>query len=140
MMMDAPVAVVCGHYGVGKTNLTLNIALDAAAGGRAVTVIDLDVVNPFFRSSDYRALPETMRGTFVKVVNQDLKGYLKDIKASTLLIFGDQDTDTPLYFGQIMEREIPDAGLVVLKGAGHFAYLERGDEFARIARVFLEGA
>ena len=52
MMMDAPVAVVCGHYGVGKTNLTLNIALDAAAGGRAVTVIDLDVVNPFFRSSD----------------------------------------------------------------------------------------
>ena len=56
MMMDAPVAVVCGHYGVGKTNLTLNIALDAAAGGRAVTVIDLDVVNPFFRSSDYRAL------------------------------------------------------------------------------------
>ena len=56
MMMDAPVAVVCGHYGVGKTNLTLNIALDAAAGGRAVTVIDLDVVNPFFRSSVYRAL------------------------------------------------------------------------------------
>ena len=55
-------------------------------------------------SSDYRALPETLRGTFVKVVNQDLKGYLKDIKASTLLIFGDQDTDTPLYFGQIMER------------------------------------
>ncbi len=91
-------------------------------------------------SSDYRALPETMRGTFVKVVNQDLKGYLKDIKASTLLIYGDQDTDTPLYFGQIMEREIPDAGLVVFKGAGHFAYLERGSEFARIARVFLEGA
>ncbi len=54
--LDAPVAVVCGHYGVGKTNLTLNIALDAAAAGRAVTVIDLDVVNPFFRSSDYRAL------------------------------------------------------------------------------------
>ena len=48
-------------------------------------------------SSDYRALPETMRGTFVKVVNQDLKGYLKDIKASTLLIFGDQDTDCLLY-------------------------------------------
>ena len=32
MMMDAPVAVVCGHYGVGKTSLTLNIVLDAAAG------------------------------------------------------------------------------------------------------------
>ena len=55
-MTGVPVVVVCGHYGVGKTNLTLNVALDAAATGRAVTVIDLDVVNPFFRSSDYRAL------------------------------------------------------------------------------------
>ena len=56
LALDVPVAVVCGHYGVGKTNLSLNIALDAAQAGRAVTVIDLDVVNPFFRSSDYRAL------------------------------------------------------------------------------------
>ena len=52
----APVLVVTGHYGVGKTNLSLNLALDAAARGLEVTVVDLDVVNPFFRSSDYRGL------------------------------------------------------------------------------------
>ncbi|WP_087194509.1 nucleotide-binding protein [Gordonibacter sp. An230] len=52
----APVLVVTGHYGVGKTNLALNLALDAAARGLEVAVADLDVVNPFFRSSDYRAL------------------------------------------------------------------------------------
>ncbi len=55
-LVDAPVAVVTGHYGVGKTNLSLNLALDAARAGRAVVLIDLDVVNPFFRSSDYGAL------------------------------------------------------------------------------------
>ena len=54
----APVVVVTGHYGVGKTNLSLNLALDAAAGGRAVTLVDLDIVNPYFRSSDYAALVE----------------------------------------------------------------------------------
>lgn len=53
---SAPILVVTGHYGVGKTNLSLNVALDAAARGCTVTVVDLDVVNPFFRSSDYRAL------------------------------------------------------------------------------------
>lgn len=56
--LAAPVAIVCGHYGVGKTNLALNLALDSAEEGRAVTLVDLDVVNPFFRSSDYRTLLE----------------------------------------------------------------------------------
>lgn len=55
LFSGVPVLVVVGHYGVGKTNFTLNLAFDAAAEGRAVTVVDLDVVNPFFRSSDYRA-------------------------------------------------------------------------------------
>lgn len=54
----APVTVVLGHYGVGKTNLSINLALDAAADGYAVTLVDLDVVNPYFRSSDYRELLE----------------------------------------------------------------------------------
>lgn len=48
-----PVTVVTGHYGVGKTNLALNIAFDLAAAGFQVTMVDLDVVNPYFRSSDH---------------------------------------------------------------------------------------
>ena len=54
----APVAIVVGHYGVGKTNLALNLALDAASRGRRTVLCDLDVVNPYFRSSDYTKLLE----------------------------------------------------------------------------------
>ena len=50
----APVVVLTGHYGVGKTNLAINLALDARRAGREVAVADLDVVNPYFRTSDYR--------------------------------------------------------------------------------------
>lgn len=57
-MMRSPVTVIVGHYGVGKTNFTLNLALDAAAQGMQVTVADLDIVNPYFRSSDHTALLE----------------------------------------------------------------------------------
>lgn len=57
-VFDASVVIVTGHYGVGKTNLTLNLALDYAAEGYETTVVDLDVVNPYFRSGDYRALLE----------------------------------------------------------------------------------
>ena len=49
----APITVVAGHYGTGKTNFSLNLALHAKEAGQNVTVMDLDIVNPYFRSSDY---------------------------------------------------------------------------------------
>lgn len=45
----------CGHYGSGKTNIALNYALHLRQGGEAVTVADLDIVNPYFRTKDSRA-------------------------------------------------------------------------------------
>ncbi|WP_165056017.1 MULTISPECIES: ParA family protein [unclassified Adlercreutzia] len=54
----APVNVVAGHYGVGKTNLAINLAIDAARAGHDVTLVDLDVVNPYFRSTEYRGVLE----------------------------------------------------------------------------------
>ena len=58
MSQQPRITVVCGHYGCGKTNLTLNLALEAAAAGERVTVADLDIVNPYVRSSEYGGLLE----------------------------------------------------------------------------------
>ena len=44
----------CGHYGSGKTNIAVNYALRQSREGRGVTVADLDIVNPYFRSKDSR--------------------------------------------------------------------------------------
>ena len=88
-------------------------------------------------SEDYRKLSGIMRETFVKVVNQDLTPYLKDIKSPSLLVYGENDTDTPVRFGKIMEREIRDAGLVVLEDAGHFSYLDQFPRYISIVKVFL---
>ncbi|MBQ2675824.1 MAG: zeta toxin family protein [Clostridia bacterium] len=51
------IIVVCGHYGCGKTNLAINIALDLKKQNN-VLLIDMDVVNPYFRSSEYKQLLE----------------------------------------------------------------------------------
>ena len=51
--LERRVTVVCGHYGTGKTNLSINLALDCARRGEDVSLVDLDVVNPYFRSADY---------------------------------------------------------------------------------------
>ncbi len=47
------ITVVTGHYGSGKTNLSVNIALKSAAEGKKVAVCDLDIVNPYFRLADF---------------------------------------------------------------------------------------
>ncbi|MBU5437896.1 alpha/beta hydrolase [Tissierella sp. MSJ-40] len=90
-----------------------------------------------FGSTDYKNASGIMRRILVKVVNENLKPILKDIKAPTLLIWGDKDTDTPLYMGKIMEKEIPDSGLVVLEGTGHYSYLDNYQRFATILKAFL---
>jgi pimeloyl-ACP methyl ester carboxylesterase len=91
-----------------------------------------------YGSPDYKAAQGVMRETFVKVVNEDLLPYAARVKPSTLLLWGDQDTDTPLWQGQLLEKTIPDAGLVVLKGAGHYSYLDRLTETVRILDHFFK--
>lgn len=90
-----------------------------------------------FGSPDYRALTGEMRQTFNRVIALDLTDVLERIQAPTLLYWGAEDTETPLWMGKVMEEKIPDAGLVVEAGAGHFAYLERSDTFLRVVKSFL---
>lgn len=61
-------SIVCGHYGSGKTNFAVNLALHSKERfpARAVRIADLDIVNPYFRTADDKELLEK-RGVFVSV-------------------------------------------------------------------------
>lgn len=48
--------IITGHYGCGKSNLSVNLALELAKTGEKVTVVDLDIVNPYFRTADFGEL------------------------------------------------------------------------------------
>ena len=85
-----------------------------------------------FGSADYAAASPMMRQCLVKAVNEDLSHLLSGIKAPTLLVWGDRDTATPLSDGQRMEKEIPNAGLAVIPGTGHFSFVENPYLFGRI--------
>ena len=98
-----------------------------------------DKLRKKYGSRDYNALDAEMRQTFVKVVNQDLTDLYSRFQTSTLLIWGDEDTETPVWMAKEMEKRIPDAGLVILEGGTHFAYLEQIGRFNLIVRQFLKG-
>lgn len=91
-----------------------------------------------YGSTDFKNVSGVMRETFVKVVNEDLLSYATRVGIPTLLLWGDQDTDTPLEQGKLLEKTMPDAGLVILTGAGHYSYLDRLADTTRIMDYFFK--
>jgi pimeloyl-ACP methyl ester carboxylesterase len=88
-------------------------------------------------SADYLNASEEMRATFRLVIGQDVTDRLPRIGATTLLVWGERDDDTPLWMAHRMEELIPDAGLAVFEGAGHYSYADDPARFASVARLFL---
>lgn len=89
-------------------------------------------------SADYRNASPKMRAVLSKVVNEDLKKVMHKIKAPVLLFWGENDTATPISDARLMEKLIPDAGLVSVPGAGHFSFAECPDLFKAVLKSFLK--
>ncbi|MCD7818318.1 MAG: alpha/beta hydrolase [Lachnospiraceae bacterium] len=89
-------------------------------------------------SADYRNASPMMRQCLVKTVNEDLTELLPNIRKEVLLIWGDQDTATPLSDARVMEEKIPNSGLVLLKGAGHYSFLEQPAVFKNVMLSYFQ--
>ena len=66
--ITAPLIVVCGHFGSGKTNVSVALALALKKAGKDVTLIDLDIINPYFRAADAEAL---MKANGIRCIVED---------------------------------------------------------------------
>lgn len=90
-------------------------------------------------SSDYTAVcGSCMYNTFAKVIKQDLSRYAKGIICPTLLVWGDSDTDTPLWMAHRYNKLIEGSQLVLLEG-DHFVFLQQSSVFASIVSALVMG-
>lgn len=88
-------------------------------------------------SRDYRNASPIMREILVNTVNEDLSDSARKIDCSTLLIWGDCDTEAPLEEAQELEKIMKDAGLVVYEGGTHYAYLEFINPVCNVIKTFI---
>ena len=98
------------------------------------------LVRPFansLASEDYKNASGIMKEILKKVVDEDLQSEMPKIKASTLLIWGENDTATPVSDAKIMEKLISDSGLVVFKGCTHYSFLENPNYYFTVVDNFL---
>lgn len=89
-------------------------------------------------SSDYMNASPKMRSILSKVVNEDLTHVMPSITAPTLLIWGENDTATPLSDAKTMARLIPDSGLVSFPNCGHYSFLDNPRQTAAVLTSFLK--
>ena len=87
-------------------------------------------------SADYKNASPVMKHTLSLCVNEDLTPVLHKIKAETLLIWGKDDTATPMRDAKIMEKEIKNSGLVILNG-GHYSFLDDRYTYLKVLDSFL---
>lgn len=92
-----------------------------------------------FSSPDYKKLSALMKKTFVNIIGEDLSPLLKAITSPTLIIFGKDDKETPLYMAKKLNKKIKDSALIVFENCEHFAYLEDFYRFIAISKSFLKG-
>lgn len=88
-------------------------------------------------STDYAQSSPRMRAIMSRVVNEDLTACLPKIKVPALLIWGEDDTATPMRDAKLMEKLIPDAGLVSFSGCGHYSFLDNPGQFRAVLASFL---
>ncbi|WP_352419273.1 ATP-binding protein [Proteiniborus sp.] len=90
MLNDNRIRIIVGHYGSGKTEFAVNYSVKLAELGKSVTLADLDVVNPYFRS---REKAEELEKLGVKVIGSSIKGNAVDVPSVSADVYGPlQDT------------------------------------------------
>ena len=72
------IVLLSGHYGSGKTNIAVNLALRMRAAGPRVALADVDIVNPYFRARDSR---EELEAAGIRVIASEFASSNVDLPA-----------------------------------------------------------
>lgn len=80
-------------------------------------------------AEDYLATPY-LKDTFIKTISEDLCSCLPMIIIPTLIIWGENDLETPIEYANIMHREIKNSEKIVIEQAGHFSFLDDSQRFS----------
>lgn len=84
MFNEKRLRIITGHYGSGKTEFAVNYTLGLAATGQKTAIVDLDIVNPYFRS---RQMEPFFEEKGIRVISSSIKGLSGDIPALSPEIF-----------------------------------------------------
>ncbi len=111
-MKFAKYTVLAGNYGSGKTEISLNLAVRAAQEGKRTMLVDLDIVNPFFRSSEHEAY---LKGLGILVVKPNFANTTVDVPSLPAEIYSAFDRELDSVFFDVGGDPVGAAALGILQ-------------------------
>ena len=118
-----------------KPRLRFRMARGLAARG-VIGQERMEALRQRYGSDDYRAASGVMRDILVRTLAEDYAAAIAAVRCPVELVWGDHDTAAPLATAEQLQRELPDAHLVVCPGAGHLTPLTAPGELrAAIGRL-----
>ncbi len=96
-------------------------------------------INLKLGSKDYQNANGYLKDVLVKAVNTDLEFALSNIKCETLIIHGKKDKTVPVYIAKKNNKFISNSGIVLVKKAGHFPFIDRFRLVVIVLKSFLSG-
>lgn len=88
----------------------------------------------YFASNDYKSIPHTMRKTFQNIISEDLSKYYQNITNKTLIIWGENDQDTPLKDAYYLNKHIKNSKLIIYNNTSHYSYLK----YPQLTNILIE--
>jgi pimeloyl-ACP methyl ester carboxylesterase len=114
-----------------------------AKAGKAITMPLPGHVKNRLRKKAYKTIgsdmlvAEHLQETFKRVVTDDVRADAAQLAMPVLLIYGEADESTPIWYGQQYHELMNDSTLEILPEAGHFVHLDRPDDVERAVTEFL---
>lgn len=71
------------------------------------------------KKSDYTHVQDSMKDTYLNVIDEDLSQFTGFIRTPAIIIWGDKDQSTPIEDAYFMNKKIKNSKLIIIPGAGH---------------------
>ena len=89
-------------------------------------------------SADYKAASPKMKEVLKRILHEDLKEYAMQITVPTLLVYGENDTATPVTMARAFNEYIKNSKLEIIPGVGHYVFIDRKEQFLDLVNDFLK--
>lgn len=119
VFLDKRIHIITGHYGSGKSEISINLAMALSRQGKKVVLADMDIINPYFRSNEAKELMEDKGITVmttkyansnvdIPALTGELRFHLHDKNATLIIDVGGDDAGAKVvgsYSNEIPEQD-----------------------------------